>query len=117
MFRWLFGFLLVLPTHAQDTRRVTEPAFPPSCAVLQARLTSVDESQPDTRRIQQALDTCAPGGAVELRPDGSRAAFLSGPLDLRAGVTLRVGASVTLFASRNPRDYDVAPGRCGTVDQ
>jgi polygalacturonase len=32
-------------------------------------------------------------------------------------VTLRVGAGVTLFASRNPRDYDVTPGRCGTVDQ
>jgi polygalacturonase len=117
MFRWLFGFLVVLPTHAQDTRKVAEPVFPPSCAVLQARLSAADESQPDTRRIQQALDTCAPGGAVELRPDGSRAAFLSGPLDLRAGVTLRVGAGVTLFASRNPRDYDVTPGRCGTVDQ
>src|SRR5579859_1837940 len=113
MFRWLFGFLALLPTHAQDTRRVTEPVFPPACAVLQARLSKIDEAQPDTRRIQQALDTCAPGRAVELHADGSRAAFLSGPLDLRPGVTLRVIAGVTLFASRNPRDYDVAPGRCG----
>lgn len=117
MLRWLFGFLLVLPTDGQDTRRVSEPVFPMACAVLQAQLSTVDEAQPDTRRIQQALDTCAPGGAVELRPDGSRAAFLSGPLDLRVGVTLRVGAGVTLYASRNPRDYDVTPGRCGTVDK
>ena len=117
MFRWLFGFLLALPILGQDTRTVTEPVFPASCAILAARHAQVDEAQPDTRRIQQALDTCAPGRAVELRADGPRAAFLSGPLDLRAGVTLRVGAGVTLFASRNPRDYDVAPGRCGVVDK
>lgn len=117
MIRWLFGILAVLPTHAQDTRSVTEPVFPPSCAVLKARLSEVDEAQPDTRRIQQALDRCSPGQAVELRPESGRAAFLSGPLDLRAGVTLRIAAGATLFASRNPRDYDVAPGRCGTIDQ
>ena len=117
MVRLVFGFLLIFPTHAQDTRRVAEPVFPPGCATLTARLAEVDEARPDTRRIQQALDTCAPGRAVELRTDGPRAAFLSGPLDLRAGVTLRIGAGVTLFASRNPRDYDVAPGRCGTVDK
>ncbi len=117
MLRLLFGILAILPTLAQDTRRVAEPVFPPSCAVLKARGSQVDEAQPDTRRIQEALDHCAPGHAVELRADGPRAAFLSGPLDLRAGVTLRIGTGVTLFASRNPRDYDVSPGRCGTVDQ
>ena len=116
-FRLLFGLLAVLPTHAQDTRRVAEPVMPPSCVALPARMAGVDEAQPDTRRIQQALDTCAPGQAVELAAAGSRRAFLSGPLDLRAGVTLRIGAGVTLYASRNPRDYDVDPGRCGTVDQ
>ena len=102
---------------AQDTRTVTEPVIPPSCAVLPARLSVIDETQPDTRRIQQALDTCAPGRAVELNADGPRSAFLSGPLDLRAGVTLHIGAGVTLFGSRDPRDYDVSPGRCGTIDQ
>ena len=117
MVRLLFGFLLVLPTHAQDTRRVAEPAFPPSCAVVSARLSEIDEAQLDTRRIQQALDACTPGQAVELRADGARAVFLSGPLDLRTGVTLRVGPGVTLFGSRNPRDYDAAPGRCGVIDQ
>jgi len=117
MVRWLFGILVVFPIHAQDTRRVTEPVFPPSCAVLTAQVSAIDEAQPETRRIQHALDTCSPGRAVELRADGPHAAFLSGPLDLRPGVTLRIAAGATLFASRNPRDYDVAPGRCGTVDQ
>src|SRR5579885_2668138 len=117
MFRLLFGILAVLPTHAQDTRRVAEPVFPPACAVIKARLAEVDEAQPDTRRIQRALDTCAPGQAVELHPDGARAAFLSGPLELRSGVTLRIAAGATLYASRNPRDFDVSPGRCGTVDE
>ena len=91
----MFG--LVAGACAQDTRTVTEPVFPPSCAVLEARVSAVEESQPDTRRIQQALDTCAPGRAVELRPSGAGGAFISGPLDLRAGVTLRIGGGATLF--------------------
>ena len=117
MIRLLFGILVVLPTHAQDTRRVAEPVFPLSCAALEARLSEVNEAQPDTRRIQQAIDACAPGQVVKLRADGARTAFLSGPLDLRTGVTLRVDAGVTLFGSRNPRDYDISPGRCGVIDQ
>jgi len=109
--------------HAQDTRKVTEPHIPTACTVLAARLTSAkhdislaDESKLDTRRIQQAVDGCAPGQAVELRADGQGDAFLSGPIEMKAGVTVVVDAGVTLFASRNPRDYDVAPGACGVVD-
>jgi len=104
---------------AQDTRNVVEPAIPASCVVLPARLSggAIDESQPDTQRIQQALDRCRPGRAVELKADGGHDAFLSGPLDLRSGVTLLVDAGVTLFGSRNPRDYDVSPGSCGIVDR
>ncbi len=109
-------FLCGLAALAQDTRNVTEPAIPSSCVVLHARLAEADESKPDTDRIQKALDGCASGQAVELQPDGSNHAFLSGPLVLRTGVTLRVAKGVILFGSRNPRDYDVTPGRCGTVD-
>jgi polygalacturonase len=36
-------------------------------------------------------------------------------LQLRAGVTLLVDASVILFASRNPRDYDTRVGACGVI--
>jgi polygalacturonase len=110
--------------HAQDRRTVTEPIIPPSCTVLTAALTAIDgnrtiagadEGRPDTGRIQKALDACPKGQAVELRTAGRRNAFLTGPLDLRPGVTLHVGAGVILFASRNPRDYDRKPGACGIV--
>jgi len=104
-------------SYAQDIRTVLEPSIPSSCTVLSARLSApVDESSPDTQRIQHALDGCSKGRAVELKADGPHNAFLSGPLQLRDGVTLLVEAGVTLFASRNPRDYDIAPGSCGVVD-
>jgi polygalacturonase len=112
------------PAFAQDLRTVTEPVVPASCYVLEAKLASVDggrtlsdETKPDTVRIQKALDACPKGQAVELRANARHDAFLSGPLDLRAGVTLVVGKGAILFGSRNPRDYDVRPGSCGTVDQ
>jgi polygalacturonase len=110
--------------HSQDTRHVTEPRIPASCIVLTARLVSQgaaladsDEGKPDTSRIQQAMDRCKPGQAMELKPGVGHDAFLSGPLELRAGVTLLVDKGVTLFGSRNPRDYDVVPGLCGTITE
>jgi polygalacturonase len=95
--------------------------IPPSCASLAARLpanlSAADENQPDTQRIQDALDHCAAGQAVELKATAAARAFLSGPLQLRAGVTLLIDARAILFASRNPRDYDISPGSCGVVNQ
>lgn len=111
---------------AQDTRHVTEPVFPQACASLTANLTAIDgnttlaetdESRLDTTRIQKALDACPKGQAVELRAGGGHQAFLTGPLDLRAGVTLRVARGAILFGSRDARLYDLRPGACGTVDQ
>ncbi|MGH9470265.1 MAG: glycoside hydrolase family 28 protein [Terriglobia bacterium] len=110
---------------AQDTRAVEEPVAPSSCATLTARLSSVngksiaaaDELRLDTQRIQRAIDRCSQGRAVELEARGSKDAFLSGPLELRAGVTLRIGKGAILFASRNPRDYDRSPGGCGVVNK
>jgi len=108
---------------AQDTRTVTEPKFPPVCRSLDAQLTATrgaiaeaDESKLDTARIQQAIDACAPGTAVELKAAGAANAFLSAPLELKSGIALLVATHATLFASRNPRDYDVQPGSCGVVD-
>ncbi len=112
--------------NAQDTRNVIEPKFPANCAVIRAELSAVDggksvsdadEAKLDTARIQKAIDGCAKGQAVELRVDGARNAFVSGPLDLRNGVTLRIGAGATLFASRDPKVYELRPGSCGIVDQ
>jgi polygalacturonase len=109
---------------AQDTRTVTEPVIPRSCTILPAKLKASgkavaanDEDKQDTARIQAALDGCPAGQAVELKPEGGLNAFLTGPIQLRAGVTLVVDGGVTLFGSRNPRDYDLSPGSCGTVTE
>jgi polygalacturonase len=118
-------WLLALPlVHAQDTRTVVEPRFPPACEVLTAHLAApggalaeADERRPDTARLQKAMDGCAPGKAVELKPEGDRQIFLSGPLRLRPGVTLLIDGNAALFASRDPRDYDLTPGSCGVVNQ
>jgi hypothetical protein len=55
---------------------------------------------------------------VVLAASGAQRAFLSGPLQLRPGVTLVVGDGAILFASRDARLFDL-PGehRCGTVDR
>ena len=85
--------------YAQDTRTVTEPRIPAFCTSLMASLQSTggklaeaDETKLDTQRIQAAIDGCASGKAVELKVASGRNAFLSGPLQLRAGVTLVVDA-------------------------
>lgn len=108
---------------AQDTRTVTEPTLPPLCASLDAQLTSqagalapADEQKLDTARIQKAIDNCGNGHAVALDAHGAANAFLSGPLELRSGVTLIVGKGVTLFASRDPAVFERSPGSCGVVN-
>ena len=107
---------------AQDTRHVVEPHYPSACTVLRARLSApdgqlalADERKLDTARIQSAIDHCTAGKAVRLHADGAWNVFLSGPFQLKAGVTLLVDASTALFASRDPRDYDVTPGSCGVL--
>ena len=105
-------FLLLLQL-VQDARHVTEPVIPERCVTLKTSRTTIEEDKPDTKRIQDALDKCPGGQAVEL----TGKVFLAGPLQLRAGVTLLVDAGTTLYGSRNPRDYDVSPGSCGIVDK
>jgi polygalacturonase len=109
----------------QDTRTVTEPHIPAACVAVTAELIPVadttlsdaDEGKLDTKRIQSAIDHCAAGRAVFLKAAGAKRAFVAGPLTLKAGVTLVVDTNAILFASRNPREYDLEPGRCGTVDE
>lgn len=121
----LSAMILSSSVRAQDSRNVTEPVIPPACAILIADLSAVqsktlaasDENKLDTERIQQAMDQCPPGQAVELKASGAHDAFLSSPLHLRTGVTLLVDANTILFASRNPRDYDLSPGSCGVIDE
>lgn len=80
-------------------------------------LSDAGERNPDTARIQAAIDQCRAGQAVELKPSGGRNIFLAGPLSLKPGVTLLVDAGAALFASRDPRDYDLTPGSCGVVNR
>jgi polygalacturonase len=108
---------------AQDTRTVTEPKIPAFCAQLDARLVAAnggispaDESKLDTERIQKAIDQCGKGKAVALQMKGDANAFLSGPLELRAGVTLVVDKGVTLYESVDPVVLQVVPLSCGVVN-
>ncbi len=120
----MFGVLSVAT--AQDMRQVEEPKIPGACVTLMAdkfvgvdrQMAEADESKLDTARIQNALDHCAPGKSVELKETLGKNAFLTGPLQLREGVTLLVGKGITLFGSRNPKDYDYAttPNVCGTSE-
>jgi polygalacturonase len=119
-----YAFVALPMAYGQDTRHVTEPRIPPVCTVLDARLSATDgvlseaaEAAPDTERIQKALDACGQGKAVELRAQGDKKVFLAGPLRLGPGVTLLIAARTALFASRDPRDYDVTPGSCGVVTE
>lgn len=109
---------------AQDTRSVVEPKFPLVCASLPAHLAAQEGGftetaglPMDTARIQEAIDHCVAGRAVELRPEGGKSVFLCGPLELKPSVTLLVARDAVLYGTRNAREYDVAPGSCGTVNQ
>jgi polygalacturonase len=111
---------------AQDTRTVVEPKIPAFCVTLEAHLTAIndgkfntlapaDESKPDTDRIQKAIDHCAKGKGVALVTHAAANAFLSGPLQLREGVTLVVNRGVTLFETLDPAAMEASPGSCGIV--
>jgi polygalacturonase len=117
---------------AQDTRTVTEPTIPPSCTVLTAEklghaeiLPPEYEATTDTARIQRALDACMPGHAVELALGAPSTApgeavpvpnaFLTGSIELREGVTLLIDKGVTLYASRDPKDFDPDPSGAGPL--
>jgi polygalacturonase len=106
---------------AQDTRTVTEPVFPASCSTLQAQQAIVNgepssETTFDTPQLQAALNNCPPGQAVELQTSGTNNAFLIQPITIPTGVTLLVDGGVTVFASRNPADYQISGAEtCGTV--
>jgi hypothetical protein len=115
--QFLYVVLLAFSLPAQDTRNVTEPVIPAPCAALTARLSTagIDETALDTNRIQQAIDSCPAGHAVKLVAHGNFNAFLSGPLQLRSGVTLQVDKGAILFGSRNPRDYEGFQGDGFTV--
>ena len=110
---------------AQDSRTATEPVFPQVCTTLAAQLTlsggePSSETAFDTGRIEAALNSCPSGQEVELAVSGGNNAFLLQPVTLSTGMNLIVDGGVTVFASRNPADYQSAPpsssvDTCGTL--
>jgi polygalacturonase len=107
---------------------IDEPSLPTSiCKTIAATQTPVNgsmdaidanpaNSAPDTQRIQNAIDNCAAGQAVRLvQGNNGQTGFLIGPITLTSGVTLWIDQGVTLYASRNPADYDNGVGTCGTA--
>lgn len=118
----VFAIFLGSIAVAQDTRSVVEPTIPAFCTKLDAQLISVsgglvpaDESKLDTERIQKAIEGCTKGKGVALQVHGAANAFLSGPLELREGVTLVVDKGVTLYESLDPQVLELSPGSCGLV--
>lgn len=62
-----------------------------------------DGSRLDTAAIQRAIDACAQaGGGVVVLPSGR---FLSGTVELKSHVELRLEAGATLLGSKNLADY------------
>jgi polygalacturonase len=133
--RTLLAVLLGLPIaavlHAQDARNLAEPTFPAVCNVYRAPLTAdatgpvIDPANEDTESarestaISRMLQQCPARHAVELAlgPDPAHSAFLINPLSVPAGVSLILDGGVTVYASRNPNNYQIAAASasCGTV--
>lgn len=116
------------PPIATQWGLVNEPAAPANvCATLSATLQSVNGSldaadadgkatHPDQERLQAAINACNSGAVKLVAGEGGKDAFLSGPLTLKSGVTLWIDKGVTLFASRDPKDYDTGESDCGTAN-
>jgi polygalacturonase len=103
---------------AQDQRSVAEPHLPSRyCTMLEAQYATEDTRRLDTGRVQEAIDRCPAGEAVKLVPHGSNRFFPIAPIRLKTGVVLVVDAGAIVVASRNPRDYDLAPRSCGIVNR
>jgi len=113
----------VYPTSCEDIGAA--PVIPPACTTVMATKTVVagdvtteaDEAALDTPAIQAAIDACPAGQSVKLVADGEKNAFLVGSLQLKSGVMVWIDSGVTVYASRNPRNFDAKAGSglCGTA--
>jgi len=126
--------LMAMSAHAEAPVKtmwgeVSEPAYPSeTCATLKAdivtRAGSIDyidadgkSPHPDHDRIQQAIDACSDGAVKLVAGDHGEDGFLTGPITLKSGVTLWIDKGATLYASRDPKDYDNGYGDCGTANE
>ena len=104
-----------LPSSAFASPSTTDPDIDSIAAVA----ANPSNSNPDTARIQAALELLPHGRSVKLAAAGQYDAFLAGALRLPSGVTLWVDTGVTLYASRYPADFTasglVAGDECGNA--
>jgi polygalacturonase len=108
---------------------VSEPSYPTHiCTILTAAITSQKGSidafdadgkatQPDHDRIQKAIDGCHDGAVKFVTGPKGEDGFLTGPIQLKSGVILWIDKGATLYASRDPKDYDTGVGDCGTANK
>ncbi|MGY8682090.1 glycosyl hydrolase family 28 protein [Bradyrhizobium sp. UFLA05-153] len=107
-----WAMLLMLATmgpaaQAKDRRIVAEPVAPNHvCAHL------VPSSDNDTAMLQDAIARCPSGSAVYL----AGGTFLSGPLEMKSGVTLWIERDASVVAIAQPKAYDKGFGNCGRIE-
>ncbi|MVT55550.1 polygalacturonase [Bradyrhizobium yuanmingense] len=103
----IIGSVALCPAaQAQDRRIVAEPVAPRTVCDR-----PVASGKNDTANLQDAIDHCPVGEAVYL----TRGDFLSGPLEMKSGVTLWIGRGATLIAIAEPTAYDKGLGHCGRI--
>jgi len=81
------------------------PAFARTIPICGAKGAIPDGKTKDTVALQAAIDKCSAqgGGEVELKPG----TYLSGPLDLKSHVALRLYKGATLLGSPDVEDYPI----------
>ena len=101
---------------ADDPNLPPEPSYADItvCEELVSDKSSPDEAHLDTTRVQDALIRCKGLGAVKLVRDGHNDAFITGHLTVDS-VILWVDEGVTLYASRDPDNFQRELGNCGTI--
>jgi len=106
---------------APDTRTAAEPMLPPACMAMPAPLrTDADgpptggtpapedaETKNEAAQLRKAFDACPQGDAVEptLGDTAACRAFLINPATSPSGVSLIVDGGVTVYAPRNPKNF------------
>ena len=106
--------------HGDDPRdtelNLQEPAFPTGepCITLEAALTFPNENALDTARVNKALADCKGKGPVKLVKTGQNNVFITGHITADSTL-LWVDEGVTLYASRDPKNYGGGTPNCGEI--
>jgi polygalacturonase len=79
---------------------LTGNAFAKVCDVRAAGAVG-DGKTKDTLAIQKAIDACGDGGTVAFKPG----TYLTGPIEVKSGITLDVQTGATILGSQDRKDY------------